>query len=265
MDNKINSNNILQKTLQNNPQQEKRALEKAASEFESLFIFNMLKTMRKSVSKESLFGNSKGEEIYKSMLDEELSRVMAQGRGMGLRDMIVRDLSALSATEGKGDTPDKAAESFNVPSVYGVNEKKGIRPLSEDSLRRGGERLPVKGEVSSLYGFRKDFATGDTRFHHGIDITAPEGSPVSPVASGVVTFSGVKPDFGNMVEVEHDDGSLSIYGHNKGNMVSLGERVERSDIIALVGKSGRALEPHLHFEIRMEGYSVNPAEILSFG
>ena len=264
MDNKINPYNTSQNALQSTPQQEKRALEKAASEFESLFIYHMLKTMRKSVSKGSLFGNSKGEEIYKSMLDEELSKVMAQGRGMGLRDMVVRDLSGLSATEGKGDTPGKAAESFHVPSVYGVNEHKEIRPLSEDSIRRGDGRLPVKGEVSSLYGFRKDTVTGETRFHHGIDITAPEGTPVSPAAAGLVTFSGVKPDYGNLVEVEHDDGALSIYGHNKGNMVSLGERVERSDIIALVGQSGRALEPHLHFEIRMEGYSVNPAEILSF-
>ena len=117
---------------------------------------------------------------------------------------------------------------------------------------------------SSPHGFRNDSVTGEVKFHHGIDISAPEGSPVSAVAGGVVSFSGASADYGKLVEVLHNDGSRSLYGHNRKNMVAQGKRVEPSDIIARVGKSGGALAPHLHFEIRVEGFSVNPAEMLSF-
>ncbi|MFQ5330207.1 MAG: peptidoglycan DD-metalloendopeptidase family protein [Thermodesulfobacteriota bacterium] len=260
MDNKINTNDTLQSVLQTNPNREKRELEKAASEFEALFIHQMLKTMRKSVDKGSLFGNSKGEEIYKSMLDEELSKVMAQGKGMGLREMVVRDLRGIDGREEK----EGASEEMASPSVDGAGGVEMGRPATSGAtLMDGQERLPVKGDISSLYGFRKDSVTGEVTFHHGIDISAAEGSPVSAVAGGVVRFSGTRADYGNLVEVAHDDGSLSIYGHNRENMVAKGERVELSDIIAHVGKSGRAPTPHLHFEIRVDGFSVNPAEMLS--
>jgi murein DD-endopeptidase MepM/ murein hydrolase activator NlpD len=116
--------------------------------------------------------------------------------------------------------------------------------------------LPVQGIITSPVGMRHDPIDGLLRHHNGADIAVPEGTPVKPVAPGVVSFSGFRPGYGNMVIIAHDDGMVTLYGHNSACFVKEGERVEAGSTIALSGSTGRSTGPHLHFEAWKDGVNM---------
>lgn len=111
---------------------------------------------------------------------------------------------------------------------------------------------PVKGVLYSRFGVREGVR------HDGIDIAAPEGTPVVAADDGEVIFAGVQRGYGNLVLVKHDDGLVTIYAHNERNLVDAGKRVRRGDRIATVGRTGRATGPHVHFEVRENRLPRNP-------
>ncbi len=119
--------------------------------------------------------------------------------------------------------------------------------------------LPLQGRITSLVGMRNDPIDGIPRFHNGIDISVPEGTPVRPVAAGTVVYSGVRSGYGNIVIVEHPDGMTTIYAHHSVNFASLGQQVTKDTVIALSGSTGRSTGPHLHFEAWKDGENVTSA------
>lgn len=122
---------------------------------------------------------------------------------------------------------------------------------------------PVDGGwVSSRFGKRSDPVNGKRAFHHGIDIAAKRYTPINTVAAGIVSFAGTRSGYGRVVEITHGNGYTSVYAHNQRNKVKVGERVKKGQTIALVGSSGRATGPHLHFEVRQHGKSINPGTFL---
>ena len=96
-----------------------------------------------------------------------------------------------------------------------------------------------------------------------MDIAAAEGDSVSPCWDGTVVFAGVKGGYGNVVEVEHPGGWKSVYGHLRSFSVKSGESVSAGEKIAEVGSTGRSTGPHLHFELRRDGETVNPENMLA--
>jgi murein DD-endopeptidase MepM/ murein hydrolase activator NlpD len=116
--------------------------------------------------------------------------------------------------------------------------------------------LPVHGTITSPVGMRHDPIDGLLRHHNGVDIAVPEGTPVKPVAPGVVSFCGFRPGYGNMVIIAHDDGMVTLYAHNSSCLVKEGERVEAGSTIALSGSTGRSTGPHLHFEAWKDGVNT---------
>ncbi len=120
---------------------------------------------------------------------------------------------------------------------------------------------PLEGKISSQFGRR-----GLLGFHPGIDIPAPNGTPIRAAADGLVVASAGSLEgysgYGRIIIIEHGDGLRTIYAHNKKNLVRAGECVKIGDIIAEVGSSGDASGPHLHFEIRKNGKPVNPLKYL---
>jgi len=123
--------------------------------------------------------------------------------------------------------------------------------------------LPTKkGWVSSRYGNRIDPFTGKSAWHDGIDIAGKHGADIFAVASGVVTFSGDRYGYGNLVEITHDNGYVTRYGHNSELVVSRGEVVRKGQVISKMGTTGRSTGPHIHFEVFKNGRTVDPASYI---
>jgi murein DD-endopeptidase MepM/ murein hydrolase activator NlpD len=120
-------------------------------------------------------------------------------------------------------------------------------------------RPVASGWVSSEYGYRVDPFSGRRAWHGGVDFAGAEGSRVVAVAAGIVTRAGLERGYGNMVEIDHGDGLVTRYGHNHENRVAVGDLVKKGDVVALMGKTGRASGPHVHFEVTKDGHSMNPA------
>jgi len=121
---------------------------------------------------------------------------------------------------------------------------------------------PVKGVITSGYGNRVHPKYGKITFHSGIDISVPVGTEVRATADGIVVFSGWTAGSGYTVVIEHGHGFTTAYAHNKKNLVKVGQRVKRGDIIALSGDTGITSGPHLHYEVWKNGTPVNPLSYL---
>jgi murein DD-endopeptidase MepM/ murein hydrolase activator NlpD len=109
---------------------------------------------------------------------------------------------------------------------------------------------------------RKDPFTGKPEFHDGIDIAAKAGTPIYPLQSGTVKYSGWKSGHGRVVIVSHGDGSETLYAHASKTLVKSGDEVAKETIIAEVGSTGKSTGPHLHFEMRRAGKSINPIPLI---
>jgi murein DD-endopeptidase MepM/ murein hydrolase activator NlpD len=131
------------------------------------------------------------------------------------------------------------------------------RQLQQDVYLSG--RPIEKGWMSSAYGQRKDPFTGQTMWHQGVDFAGKLGSDIVAVAGGVVTWSGERWGYGEMVEINHGGGFTTRYAHNKENLVKVGDIVSKGQVIALMGSSGRSTGPHVHYEVFKNGRPVDPA------
>lgn len=140
--------------------------------------------------------------------------------------------------------------------------------LMDDRLARKTipTTMPVPmGYYSSNYGYRIDPINGKTSFHTGVDLIAPPGTPVVAAAGGVVSTVAYVAEYGNVVEVDHDNGLTSRYAHLSKSLVKVGDVVMKGQNLALVGSTGRTTGPHLHFEVREKGIPLNPNKFLSLG
>ena len=112
---------------------------------------------------------------------------------------------------------------------------------------------------------RLDPISGRSSFHTGVDIIAAPGTDVLAAAGGVVATNAQVAEYGNIVEVDHDNGLTTRYAHLSKSLVRVGDVVMKGQIIAKVGSSGRTTGPHLHFEVREKGIPLNPNKFLSLG
>jgi murein DD-endopeptidase MepM/ murein hydrolase activator NlpD len=125
---------------------------------------------------------------------------------------------------------------------------------------------PVKsGWMSSYFGRRTDPFTGKPANHKGVDFAGKSGAEVIAVADGVVTWSSARYGFGKLIEINHGNGYATRYAHNSENLVSVGEEVRKGQTVALMGDTGRATGPNLHFEVLQNGRRVNPVTFIRQG
>jgi len=118
------------------------------------------------------------------------------------------------------------------------------------------------GWISSYFGKRTDPFTGKAAIHTGIDFAGKSGAEIAAVADGIVTWSADRYGYGLMVELNHGSGYSTRYAHNLQNLVSVGDEVKKGQIVALMGKTGRATGPNLHFEVLHNGSRVNPVKFI---
>lgn len=139
----------------------------------------------------------------------------------------------------------------------------GRRDAVEPGVARGGGAGPALWplpppyrEISSGYGYR------GSHLHQGADILAPKGVKAVATAEGVVSLSGEQRGYGNIVVVDHARGIQTAYAHLNKRTVKTGQRVKRGQVVGLVGQTGNATRPHLHYEVRVDGRAVDPRPYL---
>ena len=117
---------------------------------------------------------------------------------------------------------------------------------------------PTRGWVTSGFGYRKSPFTGLREKHEGWDIGARSGAAVRATADGMITVAGRERGYGKLIEIDHGYGVVTRYGHNSKNLIKVGSKVKRGQIVALVGNTGRSTGPHLHYEVLVNGVPANP-------
>lgn len=128
--------------------------------------------------------------------------------------------------------------------------------VSDESFISG---RPIRsGWLSSYYGVRKDPFNGLPAMHKGLDFAGKQGAEVVATGAGIITWSGERYGYGNLVEIEHGDGFVTRYGHNKSLHVKIGDVVTKGQKIAAMGSTGRSTGAHVHYEVLRHGKQVDP-------
>lgn len=120
----------------------------------------------------------------------------------------------------------------------------------------------AKGWLSSYYGVRKDPFNGKPTMHKGVDFAGKENTAIIATASGVVTWASKRYGYGQLVEINHGEGLMTRYGHNKNLLVSVGDVVNKGQMIARMGSTGRSTGPHVHYEILRNNTQINPIKFV---
>ena len=171
--------------------------------------------------------------------------------------------TALSPLDGPSD---REGAKDELARLWGSVKQEGenLRSL-ERFLSRAGKllaslpsRWPLRGPINSDFGSRRSPWTTDAEFHSGLDIGAAIGTPVHAPAPGTVVFAGRLPEYGIALILEHGNDTKSLYGHLSRLYVALDQKVERGQLIASTGNTGRSSGPHLHYEIQVKGEPVDP-------
>lgn len=160
----------------------------------------------------------------------------------------------------------QAPEKFYLDRVRVASAGSGASRSSGSIASRGSSRpsagafdfWPVRGQVTSGFGWRRHPVYGTRSFHEGLDISAPSGTSIKAVREGKVIFSGPLGDYGLTVKIQHRDGMVTRYSHNSENLVSVGDTVQAGDVIGLVGRTGVATGPHVDFGVIVGGSPVDP-------
>ena len=124
----------------------------------------------------------------------------------------------------------------------------------------GSFRWPTSGSITSKYGYRNIF--GGSSFHGGIDIANSYGTDIVAADGGVVCYAGWMSGYGYLVQIDHQNGYVTYYGHNSSLLVSVGDKVFKGQHIAEMGSTGRSTGNHCHFEVRVNGERTNPMNLL---
>lgn len=180
------------------------------------------------------------------------------------------DLTKESASENKdalhddGEIVTSVKEGLEWLSNEAASQEKILSELSQAAEQRSSRWAatpsiwPVKGWVTSKFGPRISPFTEKPAWHDGLDIGAPPNAPVQAPAQGRVTATGFDPKLGNLVRLDHGFGIETLYGHLAKALVKEGQRVNRGDVVGLVGSSGLATGPHLHYMVKVNGQALDP-------
>lgn len=236
--------------------QEKQLNEYKANEQEIKDRINSLKDLQNKLKKIIDSTNS----TYQP--SSSVSRLASRGTNPEMSNSLsYPDEIEFESIQDIYSTVDGLVEDIN-DNIAELNEAIDAADKRMMALRAIPSVFPVSGHITSLFGTRKNpFASG-YEFHTGLDIANSRGTPIRAAANGVVTEAGWDSGgYGILVTINHGNGYQSLYGHNCRVAVKVGQRVERGQIIAYMGSTGRATGNHCHFEIRYNGRPINPYSI----
>jgi murein DD-endopeptidase MepM/ murein hydrolase activator NlpD len=202
----------------------------AARQMEAMLLQQVLKSSGAFHSSETA-----GSGVNADLFVDALAEAVSKGGGLGLAAMLERSLGGAASTSQQA--PPLPAFSPSVAPVAG-------------------------GVVTSHFGPRADPFDGHEAEHTGVDIGAPEGTPIHAVSGGVVRAAGAHGGLGNRLEVDNGGGRTTIYAHASALLVHAGDVVAPGQVIGKVGSTGRSTGPHLHLELRQGGQAIDAGRVL---
>ena len=227
----------LQKQLKKSQQQKHEldnkiaALEKSKADQEAAF----------TEEKESLMSNAVNELTERSDIIEEIVG------SIGIK--LPKDKRSDGKNRGGPFIADEALQQDEL--IYRAD-----RYIKTISLLPFGR--PIKGPITSRYGKRRDPLNKKSAFHSGIDFRGKRGEEIRSTADGIVKKALKNGGYGNYVMIDHGNGYTTSFSHMQKYLVRRGDRVKRGQVIGLVGNTGRSTGPHLHYEVALDGKTINP-------
>lgn len=225
---------MLPASLRPGTEAQRERVREAARALEAMVLKQLVQS-----SKAFQGGDSAGAGIREELFASTLAEALVKGGGIGLAAQVERSLH--------GEAP---------PAAPGPGAGPALGPPAPAAL-------PGDGTLTSRFGLRTDPFTGRQAMHQGIDLAAPEGSPVRAALPGVVRAAGARGDYGLAVEVVHEGGFTTLYAHASELLVKEGDRVAPGQPIARVGRTGRSTGAHLHLEVRKNAQPVDPMRALN--
>lgn len=191
---------------------------------------------------------------YDNLTDEYLAN---EAEEEALRKEIMEAQAAYEAALSAEEAERLAQQNQN--NVAGSGSTSNITPSTSGFI----SPLPGGAYVTCAYGWRIHPIWGDKRFHSGVDLGASQGTPIYAIAAGTVTTATYGDANGYYVSISHGNGYGSVYCHMTNYIVSVGDSVSQGQVIGYVGSTGWSTGPHLHFEIHVNGSTVNPMDYIS--
>lgn len=177
-----------------------------------------------------------GSSLTADLFADTLSEAIATSGGLGLSELITPGAAHAATTEASLALPHRAPTSPAAPHAF--------------------------DHQTSAFGARLDPITGRPSEHHGVDLAAPEGTPIPAAKDGTVIRTGARGGYGQAIELAHADGTSTLYAHTSGIAVAEGDVVRAGEVIGYVGQTGRTTGPHLHLEVRRGGSFIDPGVAL---
>ena len=188
-----------------------------------------------------------------SSLYKGQTKVISQG--VPGTKQVTADVTSINGVEQSRTVTSTVTLQEPTSKIVAVGTKEKPKTAATGRLQ-----WPLSGRITSNFGYRKIF--GKSNFHSALDIAAPYGTAIHAADGGTVTFAGTKGTFGKIVIIDHGNGMQTYYAHCSSLLVSKGDKVAKGQTIAKVGQTGRATGNHCHFEVVINGNSVNPRSYL---
>lgn len=206
--------------------------------------------------------------LERDKADIEQLKIAADEKRKRMEESKERKREALDKAVNDRDTEERAYQELLAASVQVENliRQSQYRPPSggmQGSGQSTGRMIwPIRGEITSEYGWRTHPIFGTQKYHSGMDIAGDYGLPIIAADGGVVIYAGWISGYGNAVIIDHGGGLSTLYGHNDSLAVSEGQGVSQGQLIAYCGSTGYSTGPHCHFEVREDGSPVSPYNYL---
>lgn len=201
------------------------------------------------------------ERIRQAEAAAEAARVAREAADRAAREAATREAAAAREASDRAARTAAARSGRPAPAPAPAPQRAPVQAPTQD--RAGAMQWPVPGRLTSRFGNRVHPIYGDVRLHAGIDIGAPNGTPIVAADDGVAIIAGPTGSYGNFVVLSHGAGLSTSYAHQSSLAVSPGQSVRKGQVIGYVGSTGASTGNHLHFEVRRNGEPVDPLGYVS--
>lgn len=185
--------------------------------------------------------------------------------GMGGPETEIKNLSEIIGLKSKSSYEDEIETIKRINADIVASERvlenfKKFLAAREEIIQKIPNNWPIIGGgfITSPFGMRRSPFTGKLAVHQGVDVSWWPGAPIRATADGVVVFAGMKGGYGRTVQIQHDYGFQTLYAHCSSLRIYEGQKVKKGEIIAFLGRTGRATGFHLHYEVRIGTKAVDP-------